>query len=124
MCKSTQVPIEAEKAEVRIAEDNSTSFLNVHVPSMTYVGGFVLLVLVLVALWRFWLHVKERRMRKLQLREMELSSISRSVHDKVDSGVRRLVTADGEEMTVTVVPSGLTSVYSRVLPPPVRARIS
>ena len=106
MCKSTQVPIEAEKAEVRIAEDNSTSFLNVHVPSMTYVGGFVLLVLVLVALWRFWLHIKERRMRKLQLREMELSSISRSVHDKVDSGVRRLVTADGEEMTVTVVPSG------------------
>lgn len=107
MCKSTQVPIEAEKAEVRIDEDNSTSFLNIHVPSMTYVGGFVMLVLVFVALWRFWLHVKERRMRKLQLREMELSSISRSVHDKQDTGVRRLVTAEGEELTVKVMPSGL-----------------
>lgn len=105
MCKSTQVPIQAEKAEVRVEEDNSTSFLNIHVPSMTYVGGFVMLVLVLVALWRYWVHVKERRMRKLQLREMELASISRSVHERQDNGAKRVVTADGEELTVTVVPS-------------------
>ena len=44
-------------------------------------------------------------MRKLQLREMELASISRSVHERQDNGAKRVVTADGEELTVTVVPS-------------------
>lgn len=105
MCKSTQVPIQANKATVTVDEDNSSNFLNIHMPSLTYAGGFVLLVIVLLALWRFWVHVKERRMRKLQIREMELTSISRSVHDKQVGGGRRVVTADGEELTVTVVPT-------------------
>ena len=105
MCKSTQVPIQATKAEVKVDEDNSTSFLNIHMPTMTNVGGLVLIIFVVVALWRFWAHMKERRRRKLQLREMELTRISRSVHNRTEGGARRMVTADGEDLTVTVVPT-------------------
>ena len=105
MCKSTQVPIQATKAEVKVDEDNSTSFLNIHMPTMTNVGGLVLIIFVVVALWRFWAHMKERRRRKLQLREMELTSISRSVHNRTEGGARRMVTAGGEDLTVTVVPT-------------------
>ena len=104
MCKSTEFPIQAAKAEVNVAEDNSTSFVNIHVPSMTYLAGFFLLVLVLVFLWRLWVRVKERRGGNRRLPEIELYNISKSVHDN-EARVSRVVTVDGEDLKVAVLPS-------------------
>lgn len=57
MCKSTSLgPVQADSAKVDIYEDNSSSFINLHLPSMTYVGVMLVIVLVVVFGWKWLVH--------------------------------------------------------------------
>ena len=80
MCKSTSLgPVQADTAKVEVTEDNSSSFINVHLPSMTYLGAAVLLVIFLVIVWK-WMSAKRKKTAHQQrVRELELKTISRNV---------------------------------------------
>ena len=80
MCKSSPVavgPIEAQKAKVNIFEDNSSSFLNVHLPSVSYVGAAILVALIIFALWELAAYHREQRVARNRRREVELQIISK-----------------------------------------------
>ena len=80
MCKSSPVavgPIEAQKAKVNIFEDNSSSFLNVHLPSVSYVGAAILVALIIFALWKLAAYHREQRVARTRRRELELQIISK-----------------------------------------------
>ena len=77
MCKSTSLgPVQAETAKVEITEDNSSSFINVHLPSMTYLGAAMLLVIFLVIAWKWMSAKRKKTAHKQRVRELELRTIS------------------------------------------------
>ena len=107
MCKSTSLgPVQAERAKVDIFEDNSSSFLNVHLPSMSYVGAAVLMILVIVFIWRWLTHRSQKVAHKQRVRELELTALSRSTQDMAGSIRMGRGNADnGDTVRVSMVPA-------------------
>ena len=110
MCKSTSLgPVQAETAKVDIHEDNSSSFINVHLPSMTYVGAAVLMIIALVVIWRWLSHRRQKTAHKQRIRELELSALSRSTQDINASAVMSRGNVDnGDTVRVAMMPTART----------------
>ena len=107
MCKSTSLgPVQAQTAKVDIHEDNSSSFLNVHLPSMSYVGVAVLMILIFVFIWRWFTHRSQKTAHKQRVRELELTALSRSTQDMtVSTGTARGNADNGDTVRVAMVPA-------------------
>ena len=109
MCKSTSLgPVQADTAKVEVTEDNSSNFINVHLPSMTYFGAAVLFVIFLVVAWKWWTARRKRTAHKQRVRELELHNMSRSILDIPTSVGTSSSTADaGETVRVTMPASNM-----------------
>ena len=106
MCKSTSLgPVQADSAKVEITEDNSSSFINVHLPSMTYLGAAVLLVIFLVVAWKWWTARRKSATHRQRVRELELRSMSRSIVDIPSSVGTSGSTMDGGETVRVNMPT-------------------
>jgi len=107
MCKSTSLgPVQAETAKVDITEDNSSSFINVHLPSMTYLGAVVLLVIMLVIGWKWMSSRRKKSAHKQRVTELQLQNVARNVADIPSSvGAQRATLDRGDTLRVSMQPS-------------------
>ena len=107
MCKSTSLgPVQAETAKVDITEDNSSSFINVHLPSMTYLGAVVLLVILLVIGWKWMSSRRKRSAHKQRVKELQLQNMTRSVVDIPSSVEAQRANPDrGDTVRVSMQPA-------------------
>ena len=80
-------PVQAENAKVNVLEDNSTSFLNVHLPSLSYIGLLIIIIFSLVAAWKWIASKRKRSDLKERIRQLELRSISSTLDHVGQSGV-------------------------------------